>query len=258
MPIEPDTPPPRRGAETGTARHQSGASGPPSLGAGHRRRDLVAWVALSLVVATVLCVVARSVGPPHSVTAAHHPRHAAQAAPTSRPAGMTKTGRAPGRRHEDPGPSTTTTSSLPSATTVPTTVTTTTTVPITTATTTAEVRPATKSPRTRTTKRPGWRAVTTPTLTGTLRYPDDIETSIPFASASGLAAVRASWRGSEALKITLGCGSVVTSGAGTHGISLVVAGKPGPCTVSLSLGPGQRGTVAYSLRVQVPPAPSAG
>jgi hypothetical protein len=91
-----------------------------------------------------------------------------------------------------------------------------------------------------------------------LRYPDDIETSIPFASASGLAAVRASWSGGEALEITLGCGSVVTSGASTHGISLVVAGKPGPCTVSISLGPGQRGTVAYTLQGRVPPtAPAA-
>jgi hypothetical protein len=235
-----------------------GASGPPSLGAGRRRRDRVVWVALSLVVATALSVVARSVGPPRPVTAAHHPQHAAQAVPTSRPAGTTKTGRANRRRHDDPKPSPTTTSSLPANTTTATTPTTTTAVPATTATTTAEVRPATAPSRTRDTKRRDRRSATTPALAGMLRYPDDIETSIPFTSASGLAAVRASWRGGEALKITLGCGSVVTSGSGTHGLSLVVAGKPGVCTVSISLGPGQRGTVAYTLRVRVPPtAPAA-
>ena len=103
----------------------TGASGPPSLGAGRRRRDLVAWVALSLVVATVLSVVACGVGPPRSVTAAHHLQHAAQAVPTSRPARMTKTGRAHRRRH-DPKPSATTTSSLPVDTTVPPTTATTT------------------------------------------------------------------------------------------------------------------------------------
>ncbi len=33
--------------------------------------------------------------------------------------------------------------------------------------------------------------------------------------------------GGETLEMTLGCGPAVTSGAGTHGISLVVAGRPG-------------------------------
>jgi hypothetical protein len=228
------------------------------LGAGRRRRDLVAWVALSLVVATVLCVVARSVGPPRALTRAHHPGHAAQAVPTSRPAGTTGTGSAHRRHHNDPKPSTTTTSSLPADTTIPTATTTTTVVPATTPTTTAETRPAAASSRARGTRRRHRRSATSTALAGTLRYPDDIETSIPFTSASGLATVRASWRGGEALQIALGCGSVVTSGAGTHGLSLVVAGTPGPCTVSVSLGPDQRGTVAYTLWVRVPPTVPAG
>lgn len=94
-----------------------------------------------------------------------------------------------------------------------------------------------------------------------LRYPDDIATSFPFASPSGIASVRALWRGGEALEMTLGCGRATTSGSGARGLSLVVAGRPGSCTVSIALAGSQRGSVSYTLDVQVPladPAAAAG
>jgi len=57
--------------------------------------------------------------------------------------------------------------------------------------------------------------------------------------------------------VTLGCGTAVTSGGGTHGISLVVAGRPGPCTASIALSPGQHGAVDYTLAIRVPGTGSA-
>jgi hypothetical protein len=90
-----------------------------------------------------------------------------------------------------------------------------------------------------------------------LRYPDDIATSFPFASVSGIALVRALWRGGEMLKMTLTCGRATTSGAGAHGVSLVVSGRPGPCTVAIAFGANERGSVSYTLDVQVPPADPA-
>jgi hypothetical protein len=292
MPIPLQTDRPRRGDPS---RHLPGRSAPssPSLAepatAPRRRRDLVGWIALGLVVTTVLALLARvSVDPrgPDATTAPNRPR--TSPANTVAPARLTTTERVPRLpAHQEPNTAVTM-SSNPVQPTDPVTVTaapagaatteraqqlpadeepgtagsapgipTRSTIPTTTSSVSGTSGLSSSAGATSDSVGVAGASPQTTDLSGVLRYPDDIATSMPFASPSGLASVRASWRGGEALALTLGCGSAVTNGAGTHGVSLVVAGPPGSCAVSIALGPGQRGSVAYTLDVQTPAADTA-
>ncbi|MGP8163251.1 MAG: hypothetical protein ACLQAN_05660 [Acidimicrobiales bacterium] len=215
---------------------------PPGATTPRRRHDLVAWVALGLVVATALTLVAReSVAPIGRVATTTHSRQHVTSSPKTTPsARLTASGRP--HRHARPHPK------LTAAHPVPTTA-----VTPTPSTAPASTTPSSTS-RVSSPQGGAPPAATTSGLSGVLRYPGDIATTFPFASPSGIASVRALWSGGEALEMTLGCGQAVTSGAGTHGISLVVAGHPGSCTVSIAFGPGQHGAVPYTLDVRVPPA----
>jgi cytoskeletal protein RodZ len=217
-----------------------------------RHRDLVAWIALGLVVATVLTVVARvSVAPPRQL-AATKPAHQT-ASPPETPSttilAAYKQARDHVRTQPEPTPSAPQPTNPAEVAAPVTTVTTSTTVP--------SPRPSVPSPRPSVPKSRAAGTATPTPLVGELLYPADIATSFPFTSSDGLAAVRATWLGGQSLEVTLGCGTAVTSGGGTHGISLVVAGRPGPCTVSIALSPGQHGAVDYTLAIRVPGSGSA-
>lgn len=210
-----------------------------------RHRDLVAWIALGLVVATVLTVVARvSVAPPRHLAATKPAHQTASWRETPSTTILATYKQARDHVRTEPGP----TQSAPQPTN-PVEVA----APVTTVTTSTTV----PSPRPSVPKSRAAGTATPTPIVGELRYPADIATSFPFTSSDGLAAVHATWLGGQSLEVTLGCGTAVTSGGGTHGISLVVAGRPGPCTVSIALSPGQHGAVDYTLAVRVPGTGSA-
>lgn len=238
-------------------RAPQGAAAPRRVGAassGHpgtettsprRHRDLVGWIALGLVVATVLTVVARvSVAQPRHLAAAKPAHQTASPPATTSTTILVAYKQARDHVRTEPEP----THSAPQPTN-PVEVA----APVTTVTTSTTVpSPSPSVPKSAAT------GTASPTpLVGELHYPADIATSFPFTSSDGLAAVRATWLGGQSLEVTLGCGTAVTSGGGTHGISLVVAGRPGPCTVSIALSPGQHGAVDYTLAVRVPGTGSA-
>jgi hypothetical protein len=230
-----------------------------------RRRDLVAWVALGLAVATALTLVARASFDPQTgrgrTTSADTRGHTTTSTPVAQ---LTKKDPA----HRDLPIDTTARTLAESPTTavprpVPTTPATivVSTEPSTTdpTTTTSLPRPASPAAPDRSASHPtatAALAATNPGVSGVLRDPDDIATTLPFTSPSGLAAVRALWQGGATLEVTLRCGAAATSGTGKHGISLVVAGQPGSCSVSIGLTSDEIGTVDYTLDIQVPSADS--
>lgn len=111
-------------------------------------------------------------------------------------------------------------------------------------TTTLATLPTTATTEPTTTTTPGlWN------YSGVLSYPDDVATSIPFSSASGLAAARVTWSGGEELVAYLRCPGAHESAPGTHGVSISIDGSPGNCVVSVALGPGVRSRVAYAITV---------
>lgn len=125
---------------------------------------------------------------------------------------------------------------------------TTTTTPSPSATTTTSAAPPTTTTEPPTT-------TSTPDLlnySGLLRYPNDVATSIPFSSATGVAATRITWSGGEELVASLRCRGAHDSAPGTHGISISIDGSPGTCVVSVALGPGIRSQVAYAITVLTP------
>ena len=251
MPIAPHDDRAPQGAPAPRRAGAAAPSGRPGAATANprRRRDLVAWIALGLVVATVLTVVARvSVAPPRHLAATKPAHQTASLPETSSTTVPVVHKHVRDHVRTDPG----STQSAPEPTN-PIEVT----APVTTVTTSTTL----PGPRPSAPKSLAAGTATPTPLSGELRYPADIATSFPFTSSNGLAAVRATWLGGQALEMTLGCGAAVTSGGGTHGISLVVDGRPGTCTVSIALSPGQRGAVDYTLDVQVPgtgPAASVG
>ncbi len=266
MPIAQPTDEPRRGDP---ARRPSGLPVPPPSSPAalpRRPRDLVAWVALGLAVTTVLTLVARASLDPRPDRGARAPA-SARALPAATPDSTALLPTKDRARPDAPTGTTTTVAATPAVRLRQSVATTSTTIP-------APADPGESSPTTSTATPPpsgpdtSDRVASDPTGTtgspaastgfsGVLRYPEDVATSFPFNSPSGLAAVRAQWQGGEALEMTLGCGQAVTTGGGTHGISLVVAGRPGPCTISIAFGSGEHETVGYTLDIQVPPADSA-
>ncbi len=89
---------------------------------------------------------------------------------------------------------------------------------------------------------------------GVLSYPEDIATSIPFTSPSGVAAVRVTWHGGSELVAALRCRGAHDSVPGTHGISISIDGSPGACAVAIALASGVRSHVAYAVSVLTPDA----
>ncbi len=251
MPIPRETDHPRRGEPTGCRPGEpepSGPSSPSKTAASRRRRDLVGWVALGLTVTTALALVARASVEPQRRSTGTTTTLERTTLTTTATTRLARTDTVHDQLPTTPKPS--------SSETVPTVVVQPT-VPVTVASTPDEPGPSTSVPHLPAPARPVSTPAETPGLSGTLQYPDDVATSFPFTSSSGLAAVRATWSGGGALEMSLRCGSVTVSGTGTHGISLVVAGHPSSCTVSIALRPDQRGSVAYTLDVQVPSGDAA-
>jgi hypothetical protein len=226
--------------------HRSGSDRRPGTGSGRprsesrSRRELVTWVALGLLVAIVLTILSRTAvapardaqqtpprhrthAPSIEASSTGHPLAAGQIATTqARPGSPTDRGRGP---------------------TVPTSTTPTTTTSI------ARTRPTiTTVP------------ATNPTVpgplqySGSLSYPSDVATSIPFSSPSGVAATRITWPGGDELVASLRCRGAHDSAPGTHGISISIDGFPGGCVVTVALGPGDRSRVNYAITVLVPSA----
>jgi hypothetical protein len=88
---------------------------------------------------------------------------------------------------------------------------------------------------------------------GVLRYPDDVAASIPFSSATGVAATRITWSGGEELVASLRCRGAHDSAPGTHGISISIDGSPGTCVVAVALDPES----AHKSRTRSPSSPRA-
>jgi hypothetical protein len=211
------------------------------------RRDHVTWVALGLLVVVALAVVSRaSTDDPrtHDGASAHHRHDRADLVSNDDPATTTSASTpAPlGRKFatskspaHDPTTSTSTTTS-------------------TTTTTTTTTTSTTAAPATTTTTTPAPQRSTAGSLQyhGTLSYPSDVATSIPFVSRTGLAAARATWSNGEDLTASLRCRGASESAPGRHGISISVDGAPGTCVVSIALANGARGSVSYTIAVLVP------
>ena len=220
------------------------ASRPPAGRPSRSRHELVGWIALGLVVAVVLSVVSRS-SVLSGTTHAYRPSEAAKIRAT--PADGLRNARSATTRRQAPAPTTKNASvksthrrtekpvvSEPSPSVL--------TIDSTTPTT------ALKAPRAQ---------VDAPLIfSGTLGYPNDLASTLPFSSSSGIAAVRISWTGGSELDARLHCRGTTTSAPGAHGISLSVSGSPGPCAVTVSLAPGTRTTVPFSLDINAPSAAS--
>jgi hypothetical protein len=230
-PSEP-TPAPRHGRAD-----RVGSSGRPIVKR-RSRHDLVAWIAFGLLVVPALAVVSRtttSTGHDAQRNGTRLPvgdrsRHVLSTPHQATAPQGHKSVVVDKNRHEPKSASTGTTTS--------------TTSPLATTTTTTLVAPPT------TTEPP------TPTSTpavlnysGVLRYPNDVATSIPFSSATGVAATRITWSGGEELVASLRCRGAHDSAPGTHGISISIDGAPGACVVEVALGPRIRSKVRYAITV---------
>jgi hypothetical protein len=221
------------------------------------RRDFVTWVALGLLVVVVLAIVTKT-----TTVATHDPRradgrahlhsplhlhHSDHVSSTRDPTagreplttGIVKKHRSTSRSITDPAAST------------PKPPSTSTTLPLPTTTTSTEPEhPSTTTPPPPTTAPP----TTSGQLqySGTLSYPEDVGTSIPFSSSSGIAAVRVTWSGGDELVASLRCRGAHDSAPGTHGISISIDGAPGACDAAIALGSGVRSRVAYTITVLAP------
>lgn len=204
-----------------------------------RRRDLVTWVALGLLVAIVLGILSKATTAPHSSRHVDARRAFGSSSPRVTSAGDAPTANvAPPRRAETKGRSDSRPAVSDPTTTMTTAPSTSTTLKASAAQATA-VPPPTTSPATSDQLR----------YSGALEYPDDIASSIPFASKSGVVAVRVNWSDGNELVASLRCPGAHESAPGTHGISISLDGSPGTCVVSIALGPGVRAHVAYVVTV---------
>jgi hypothetical protein len=221
--------------------------------AGHAarsRHELVGWIALGLVVAVVLTVISRS--SVVSGTPIHPDR--ASALTKSRVPIVSARREHESRRTSHPRPTVGPTTKIPPGTSTPARTTdrlgfdasppgrTTETTTTTTTTTTTPTQ----------TPRPQYAPST---ISGTLEYPNDLASTFPFSSPTGIAAVQVSWNGGSELDARLHCQGATTSAPGAHGIALSVSGVPGQCSVTVSLAAGTRATVPFTLDVNAPDAP---
>jgi hypothetical protein len=220
-------------------------------------RDFVTWVALGLLVVVVLAIVTKTTTVTthdarradgstdrHSPLHLHHSDHlASRADPSTKGRRSLTTGVV--KQHGSPSRSRTTAKPPSTSTTLPLPTTTTSTEPEHQSTTTWP--PPTTPPTTSPTTTSGQLQ-----YSGTLNYPEDVATSIPFSSSSGIAAVRIAWSGGDELVASLRCRGAHDSAPGTHGISISIDGAPGACAAEIALGPGVRSRVAYAMTVLAP------
>jgi hypothetical protein len=231
--------------------NEPAAVGPRRRGTKRPRRDQVSYVAVGLLVALALTIVSRLTTAPEGHPPRRDPRPTLRSArgrtaSTHRSvhdvappkSDVDRIARSERSISDDPTRAaiSTTTKGAPS---IPTTSTT------PTPETTTTISPA-PSPTT-TTPPPSLTTADGPLeYSGVLSYPEDIATSIPFSSESGVAAVRVTWRGGGELVASLRCPGAEDSAPGAHGISISIDGSPGTCAVAIALGSGVRARVAYT------------
>ncbi len=186
-------------------------------------RDAVTWIALGLVVASILIVTTRhaaatKLGAKKQTSVTAQPRSSlrsrARAARDSRPGG-------PQRREQlvaaAPSTSTTAVSS------------TTTTIPSVTSTTTAN-------------------ALATITTRATLSYPGDVATTYPLSVASGPVSARLVWQEGSGLSLALTCGRAAVARSSARGLIAVVLPRvSGGCDLRIARNAMAGRAISYAL-----------
>ena len=201
-------------------------------------RDAVTWVALGLVVASILIVTTR-----HAVaTKLDHlqqtpgqrmpERHLTSTKPATPDPPATNHAVPPGRS-----------SALTTTTTPPPTPTTASTVATTTSTPVAGT--------TTTTTTPAQRALSTMVLDATLSYPNDVATTYPLNIGPGPLMVGLIWARGDALSVSLTCGRQAVDRSSAHGkIEVDIARASGTCNLRIARGSLAGSPIAYSLTLR--------
>ena len=194
-------------------------------------REAVTWIALGLVVASILIVTTRHAAGTKPV--------AKQANPAQRIT-TRKTTTVPPRnsRRLDHRPDRLVTSETPTSTTSSTSTTTTT--ETVTSTTGANVP-------------------STLTTSATLSYPGDVATTYPLSVASGPLSAKLRWQRGSELSLTMTCGrSVIARNSARGSISLALARVSGGCELRIARTAMAGSAIAYSLALSYLPTNPAG